>query len=114
MHRGARRLKFGRTIFTTANSLTGPSKSVDDGTAIWGDPQKFQKPAQSGPAAPNFNQPRNQSWGGNNNEGKLIFMVVTIRYLFSYLCAVVWSDFDIPNKTTKNITGAHACILDKH
>ena len=48
---------------------TGPSKPVDDGTAIWGDPQKFQKPAPSGSSGSNFNQPRNQQWG---NEGKFL------------------------------------------
>ena len=51
---------------------TGPVKSVDDGTAIWGEPKKFPQQNQPGGPGGNFNnnQPRgNQSWG---NEGETL------------------------------------------
>ena len=58
----------GRDLPTHFLLSTGPGKSVDDGTAIWGDPKKFPQQNQPGGSGGNFNQPRgNQSWG---NEGE--------------------------------------------
>lgn len=75
-------------LFVLSIHYSGPAKSVDDGTAIWGEQKKIpnaQSQANTNNSG-NFNQPRNQSWGNEGTENHSLLTFSGIFRLSELFC----------------------------